>query len=253
LPEANDHCDSAPPTTPGPKTRAGVATCRKRMIIATRPTYDPGPKTRAGFATCRKRTIIATRPRLRPPARRPGRALQLAESERSLRLGPAYDPGPKTRAGVATCRKRTIIATRGATEASDTLPEVHDCDLWRGWRQLHPDVLRLSPYRSAIFSLRTRTFARAAFVSPPWQADRDAEGSASFSGNRAPPRAAVVSPPWFSEPHLQVQCDEFPRFEFACGVHPTGGLRPPLLVGDASATGIMRIPAASSTGTSLRS
>jgi hypothetical protein len=176
-------------------------------------------------ATCRKRTIIATRPRLRPPARRPGRALQLAESERSLRLGPAYDPGPKTRAGVATCRKRTIIATRGATEASDTLPEVHDCDLWRGWRQLHPDVLRLSPYRSAIFSLRTRALTRA----------------------------AGVSPPWFSEPHLQVQCAEFPRIELVCKVHSTGALRPPLLVWNASATGIVRIPPASSTGTSLRS
>jgi hypothetical protein len=35
-------------------------------------------------------------------------------------------------------------------------------------------------------------------------------------------------------------------------VHPTRGLRPPLLVGNASAGRIMRIPAASSTGTSLR-
>jgi hypothetical protein len=32
------------------------------------------------------------------------------------------------------------------------------------------------------------------------------------------------------KPHLQQQCDEFPRFEFACGGYSTGGLRPPLLV-----------------------
>jgi hypothetical protein len=43
-------------------------------------------------------------------------------------------------------------------------------------------------------------------------------------------RAAGVSPPWLSEPHMQVQCDGFRRFEFVCGVHATGGLRPPLLV-----------------------
>ncbi len=32
------------------------------------------------------------------------------------------------------------------------------------------------------------------------------------------------------KPHLQPQCDEFPRFEFACGGYSTGSLRPPLLV-----------------------
>ena len=32
------------------------------------------------------------------------------------------------------------------------------------------------------------------------------------------------------KPHLQQQCDEFPRFDFACGGYSTGGLRPPLLV-----------------------
>jgi hypothetical protein len=79
------------------------------------------------------------------------------------------------------------------------------------------------------FAVHKRRFTRAAPVSPPWQADRDGEGSASFSGNPTPSRAASVSPPWLSEPHLQVQCDEFPRFEFACGVHPTGDLRPPLV------------------------
>jgi hypothetical protein len=34
-------------------------------------------------------------------------------------------------------------------------------------------------------------------------------------------RAAGVSPPWLSEPHMQVQCDGFRRFEFVCGVHAT--------------------------------
>jgi hypothetical protein len=38
-----------------------------------------------------------------------------------------------------------------------------------------------------------------------------------------------VSPPWLSEPHLQVQCDESPRLDLACGVHSTGRLRPPLV------------------------
>jgi hypothetical protein len=96
-------------------------------------------------------------------------------------------------------------------------------------------------------------------------------------------RAAGVSPPWFYEPNLQVQCDQFPRFELACAVHSTGGLRPPargcmrdtsraicvsdsqrrmcptgayaapLLVWNACAGRIMHIPAANSTGTSLRS
>jgi hypothetical protein len=70
---------------------------------------------------------------------------------------------------------------------------------------------------------------------------------------RKPSSTGSVSPPWFSGPYLQVQCDEFPRFELVCGVCSTGGLRPPLLVGNASATGIVHIPAASSTGTSLRS
>jgi hypothetical protein len=162
-------------------------------------------------ATCRKRTNIATWPRLRPRPEDQGGRCNLPEANDHCDSAPLTTPGPKTRAGVATCRKRTIIATRGATEASAPLPEVHDCDLWRGWRQLHPDVLRLSPYRSAIFSLRTRAFTRAAGVSPPWSADRDAEGSASFSGNRTPSRAAGVSPPWFAESHLQVQCDEFRR------------------------------------------
>jgi hypothetical protein len=48
--------------------------------------------------------------------------------------------------------------------------------------------------------------------------------------NRTFSRAAGVSPPWFYEPHLQVERDEFRRLDRACGVHPTGGLRPPLLV-----------------------
>jgi hypothetical protein len=62
-----------------------------------------------------------------------------------------------------------------------------------------------------------------------------------------------VSPPWFYEPHLQVQCAEFPRIELVCKVHSTGRLRPPLLVGNANAGRIMGIPSANSTGTSLRS
>jgi hypothetical protein len=37
-----------------------------------------------------------------------------------------------------------------------------------------------------------------------------------------PPRAADVSPPWVCKPRLQLQCDEFRRFEFASAMHPTG-------------------------------
>jgi hypothetical protein len=33
---------------------------------------------------------------------------------------------------------------------------------------------------------------------------------------RTLPRAAGVSPPWVCKPRLQLQCDEFRRFEFAC-------------------------------------
>jgi hypothetical protein len=50
--------------------------------------------------------------------------------------------------------------------------------------------------RKTTFAVHNRTSTRAAGVSPPWSADRDAEGSASFSGNRTPSRAAGVSPPW---------------------------------------------------------
>ena len=121
MPEANDHCDSAPLTTPGPKTRAGVATCRKR-------------------------TIIATRPRLRPPARRPGRPLQLAGSERTLRLAGQLKP-------VTPCRK-CMIATCGGAGASYT--RMYYVRLRIGQRYSHCE----------------RTFTRTAGVSPPWQADR---------------------------------------------------------------------------------
>jgi hypothetical protein len=47
---------------------------------------------------------------------------------------------------------------------------------------------------------------------------------------RKPSSTGSVSPPWFYEPHLQVQCDESPRLDLACGVHSTGGLRPPLMM-----------------------
>jgi hypothetical protein len=43
-------------------------------------------------------------------------------------------------------------------------------------------------------------------------------------------RAAGVSPPWVCKPSVQRQRAGFPRFEFAYRVHPTGGLRPPLLL-----------------------
>jgi hypothetical protein len=41
-------------------------------------------------------------------------------------------------------------------------------------------------------------------------------------------RAAGVSPPWVSKPRLQLQCNEF-RISRSHRMHPTGGLRPPLL------------------------
>jgi hypothetical protein len=136
--------------------------------------------------------------------------------------------------------------------------------------------------RKTTFGVHKRTFTRAAGVSPPWQAKRDYDGAASQTRKRTPSSTAIVSPPWFSEPHLQVERDEFRRLDRACGVHPTerlrppargcmrdisraicvsdsqrrmcptGGLRQPLLVGNASAGRMMRIPAASSTVTSLR-
>jgi hypothetical protein len=179
-----------------------------------------------GVATCRKRTIIATRPRLRPPARRPGQALQLAGSERSLRLGPAYDPRPEDQGAlqlagsertlrlagqlkpVTPCRK-CMIATCGGAVASYT--RMYYVCLRIGQRYSHCERTPSQEQRSS---------ARRG------QADRDAEGSASFSGNRTPSRAAIVSPPWFSGPGLQVQCDEFPRFELACAVHSTGAYAP---------------------------
>jgi hypothetical protein len=39
-------------------------------------------------------------------------------------------------------------------------------------------------------------------------------------------RAAGVSPPWLCKPRLQLQCGEFPRFEFGSNA-PHGGLTPP--------------------------
>jgi hypothetical protein len=84
--------------------------------------------------------------------------------------------------------------------------------------------------QKATFAVRKRRFARAAGVGPPWQAKRDYDGAASLTRKRTPSSTAIVSPPWLSEPHLQLQCDEFRRLDLACGVHSTGGLRPPLLL-----------------------
>jgi hypothetical protein len=95
---------------------------------------------------------------------------------------------------------------------------------------------------------------RGAYAPRSWLHDVCSLQKATFAlHKRTFPRAAGVSPPWFAESHPQVQCAEFPRIELVCAVHSTGGLRQPLLVGNASARRIMGIPAANSTGTSLRS
>jgi hypothetical protein len=44
------------------------------------------------------------------------------------------------------------------------------------------------------------------------------------------PRSGGRQPAVGCKPHLQQQCDQFPRFDLACGGYSTGGLRPPLLV-----------------------
>ena len=68
-------------------------------------------------------------------------------------------------------------------------------------------------------------------MSPPWFVittlhrkieHRSATDERTFTG------AAGVSPPWVSKPRLQLQCNEF-RISRSHRMHPTGGLRPPLL------------------------
>jgi hypothetical protein len=111
----------------------------------------------------------------------------------------------------------------------------------------------------------THIRSRAAGVSPPWFENRTCEDNSAHIRTRpshAAPGAAGVSPPWVCKPRLQLQCDEFRRFEassshrqctlrgpyafgaftwsradgglrcdeFARRIHPTGGLRPPLLL-----------------------
>jgi hypothetical protein len=74
----------------------------------------------------------------------------------------------------------------------------------------------------------THIRSRAASVSPPWLENRACEDNSADIRTRpshAAPGAAGVSPPWVCKPRLQLQCDEFPRFEFASAMHPTGALR----------------------------
>jgi hypothetical protein len=74
----------------------------------------------------------------------------------------------------------------------------------------------------------THIRSRAAPVSPPWFGNRACEDNSAHIPTRpshAAPRAAGVSPPWVCKPRLQLQCDEFRRFEFASAMHPTGALR----------------------------
>jgi hypothetical protein len=74
---------------------------------------------------------------------------------------------------------------------------------------------------------------RAAGVSPPWFVNRACEDNSAHIPTRpshAAPRAASVSPPWVCKPGPQRECGGFRRLEPARGVHPTGGLRPPLLL-----------------------
>jgi hypothetical protein len=72
-----------------------------------------------------------------------------------------------------------------------------------------------------IFAVHERTFARAAGVSPPWCGNAIAIADAFFHDRRQPAPGR--------KRRLQRQRAGFPRFEFAYRLHPTGGLRPPLL------------------------
>jgi hypothetical protein len=84
--------------------------------------------------------------------------------------------------------------------------------------------------------VRRTTPPAAAGVSPSWFENRTcADNSVDIytRGSHAAPRAAGVSPPWVCKPSPQRQCGEFRRLEPARRIHPTGGLRTPLLFRDA--------------------
>jgi hypothetical protein len=69
-----------------------------------------------------------------------------------------------------------------------------------------------------ILSLQARlSKPRLAYASRSWLHDVRSLQKATFAlHKRTFPRVSRVSPPWLSEPHPQVQCDEFPRLDFAC-------------------------------------
>jgi hypothetical protein len=145
--------------------------------------------------------------------------------------------------------------------------------LFHSW--LH-DVRSL---RKTTFAMHKRTFTRAAGVSPPWQAKRDGavslpETEAVEHGEREPAVAfrtasasAVRRTSAFGSRVLSALHGGLTPPARGCmrdtsraicvsdsqrRMCPTAGLRQPLQVGNASAGRMMRIPAASSTGTSLR-
>jgi hypothetical protein len=93
-----------------------------------------------------------------------------------------------------------------------------------------PAVAHESHLRGQFAHIRRPSHAapRAAGVSPPWLTNRTCEDNSAHIRTRpshAAPRAAGVSPPWVCKPRLQLQCDEFRRFDFASAMHPTGALR----------------------------
>jgi hypothetical protein len=76
----------------------------------------------------------------------------------------------------------------------------------------------------AIFAMHKRTPKKSGGRQPAVGASNAAAMADVFVQGRARQRAVV------HKPRLQMQCAAFSRFEFACRVHSTGGLRPPLLV-----------------------
>ena len=89
------------------------------------------------------------------------------------------------------------------------------------------------PAKNDFCDTHTHIRSRAAGVSPPWFENRTCEDNSAHIPTRpshAAPRAAGVGPPWVCKPGPQRECSGFRRLEPARGVHPTGGLRPPLLL-----------------------
>jgi hypothetical protein len=83
-------------------------------------------------------------------------------------------------------------------------------------------AMRTSADEKTIFAIHIRTSGQERQASARRGNETLLQDGSLCVQRTTPPRAAGVSPPWVCKPRLQLQCDEFRRFEFASAMHPTG-------------------------------